>query len=146
MNSLKNLQRPPVLPGPGGGSYLDWSTHIRVKKHEFGESFTVFIFLGDVPEDPEEWYSSPSYVGDHNVIVFRGGGAKKPGEDTFVQGVVHMNKAIVARSGLTSLDEDVVVPYLEEKLSWRVRTVRMSFSSSCSFSHTSLLAGCRGMH
>lgn len=115
-------KRPPIPPGGGGQSYLDWSAHIRVKKHEYEETFSIFIFLGDVPKDPEDWYSSPSFVGEHSVMV-PGGGQPRRDKDTFVEGVIHLNRVIAARSGLPSFEEDVVVPYLKENIAWRVRTV-----------------------
>lgn len=124
-NTSKDAPHSPVSSGVGGRSYLDWSVNIRVKQYEYGENFTVFVFLGDVPEDPDQWYSSPSYAGDFNVMVLYGVEERGKGSDIVVQGVVHLNRTIAARSGLPSFDEDVVVPYLEEKLAWSVQTVRV---------------------
>ncbi|KIP02312.1 hypothetical protein PHLGIDRAFT_20489 [Phlebiopsis gigantea 11061_1 CR5-6] len=122
MSYVKDSPLPPAPSGAGDRSYLDWSVHIRVKQYEYGKNFTVFVFLGDVPGNSDEWYSAPSYAGDFNVMVY-GVEERGKGNDIFVQGVVHLNRTIAARSGLPSFDEDEVVPYLKEKLSWRVRTV-----------------------
>lgn len=119
----------PILATPGGGTTIpDWSVRVRVKKYERDESFSVILFLGDVPEDPEEYFSSPSYVGDHSVFV---NAAVEKCENCRVQreagivteGFIHLNKVIAARSGLSSLDEAEVVPYLQKNLHWRVREV-----------------------
>ena len=122
MSRVQNTGNPqPIPPNGGGNSYLDWSVHIKVKKHEFGGTFSVFIFLGEVPENPGDWYSSPSFVGENTVMVGGYGGPR--GGDVYAEGVVHLNRVIAARSGLSSFEEDVVLPYLKDKLAWRVRTV-----------------------
>ena len=71
-------------------------------------------------------------------------GQPNQGPDVVVQGFVRLTRAIVARSGLKSLDEANVVPYLREKLAWRVRTVSMSVYSVSFFSLSSLLSQVSG--
>lgn len=121
---------PPILAAPGGGSASipDWTVRVRVKKYELDQSFSVMVFLGEVPQNPADWFSSPSYVGDHSVFV---NAALDKCENCRVQqavgivteGFIHLTKSIVAHSGLSSLDETAVVPYLEKNLHWRVRKV-----------------------
>jgi tyrosinase len=113
----------------------DWSTRIHVKKHELSGSFSVLIFLGEVPEDPEEWCTSPSFVGAHHAFV--NGAADqcdncRSQEDLVVEGFIHLNLAIAERSGLPSYEPSVVHPYLKDNLSWRIQSVRaFSFVVSC---------------
>ena len=106
----------------------DWSTRIHVKKYELSGSFSVLIFLGEVPEDPEEWCTSPSFVGAHHVFV--NGAADqcdncRSQEDLVVEGFVHLNLVIAELSGLPSYEPSVVHPYLRDNLSWRIQSVRV---------------------
>lgn len=102
---------------------LIWTTRIRCNEHELDRSFSVLVFLGDVPKDPSEWDITPSFVGAYDVYIGRSG--TKDGESNTVEGFVGLNKAIARLSGLSSLDPEAVVPYLERNLRWRVRKVRV---------------------
>jgi tyrosinase len=139
--------------GPGGGSFSllragpstegvqaqegsnvinDWSTRIHVKKYELSGSFSVLIFLGEVPEDPEQWSASPSFVGAHYAFVNSAAGQCdncRSQADLVVEGFVHLTLAIEEHSDLTSYEPSVVRPYLKDNLSWRILTVRVFHSS-----------------
>jgi tyrosinase len=109
----------------------DWSTRIHVKKYELSGSFSVLIFLGEVPEDPEEWYTSPSFVGAHYAFVNGAAGQCdncRSQADLVVEGFVHLNLAIADLSGLPSYEPTVVRPYLKDNLSWRIQSVRVFLS------------------
>jgi tyrosinase len=83
----------------------DWACRIHCKKFELGGSFWVLIFLGQVPDDPSQWRSCPSFVGGHYVFVNSSADqcANCRGQaDVVSEGFVHLNKAIASRSGLTS--------------------------------------------
>lgn len=99
----------------------EWSARIRVKPADVGSSFTVMIFLGEVPADSNEWITSPSYVGSHSA--FTDNRAKK---DTTTEGFVLLQEAIAERSGVEGFEPHVVTPYLREHLDWRISSV-----SSC---------------
>ena len=106
----------------------DWSTRIHVKKYELSGSFSVLIFLGEVPKDPEQWSTSPSFVGAHYAFV--NGAADqcdncRSQADLVVEGFVHLNVAIADLSGLPSYEPSVVRPYLKDNLSWRIQSVRV---------------------
>jgi len=104
----------------------DWSAKIHFKKYELGSSFSVLIFLGQVPEDPEEWVTSPNYVGAHYAFVNRSAArcANCTNQiDIIDEGFVHLNPAIAEHSGLGSFEPEVVHPYLEKELHWRVQKV-----------------------
>lgn len=127
---------PPIEPSPGGGnSYLDWTARIHVKKYALGGSFSVLLFIGEVPEDPEEWYTSPSFVGAHSAFV---NGSAERCENCRVQreagivteGFVHLNNGIIRNLRVSSFDEDVMEPLLKENLHWRIQKVRLSPSLS----------------
>jgi tyrosinase len=105
----------------------EWTTRIHAKKHELGGSFSVLVFLGEVPKDPEEWTTSPSYVGSHSVYT---SGMDRPQGDqanTVTEGFVHLNMAIAERSGLSSYEPGGVIPYLKDNLNWSIQAVRAFF-------------------
>jgi hypothetical protein len=106
----------------------DWTARIHAKQYELGGSFNVLIFLGEVPKDPEEWHTSPSYVGSHSVYVSGVHHPQGDQGDTVTEGFVHLNTAIAERSGLSSYEPRGVIPYLKDNLNWTIQAVR-AFSS-----------------
>lgn len=117
--------------GTPSSDYWEWTARIRVKKYALGGSFSVFIFLGAVPEDPADWRSSPHYVGAHHAFVNsspqRCANCRRQA-DLVIEGFVHLNEGIARLSGLPRLTPDVVKPYLQENLHWRVRKVSIAVS------------------
>jgi len=111
-----------VVGNEGQTVVHDWTCRIHCKKHELGGSYWVLIFLGEVPHDPSQWRTSPSFVGGHYVFVTSTGNEQV---DTVSEGFVHLNKAIASRSGLSSYEPNVVIPYLKDNLEWRVQSVRV---------------------
>ena len=108
----------------------DWTARIHFKKFELGESFAVLLFLGEVPDDASQWRTCPSFVGSH--VAFVNSAADQCGNcreqaDVVSEGFVHLNSAIADRSGLSSYEPNVVIPYLRDNLCWRIQGVR-SFS------------------
>ena len=106
----------------------DWSTRILVKKYEISGSFSVLIFLGEVPDDPEQWCTSPSFVGAHYAFVNSAAGQCdncRSQADLVVEGFVHLTLAIEKYSGLPSYEPSVVRSYLKDNLSWRIQAVRV---------------------
>ncbi|KAF8162592.1 hypothetical protein B0H34DRAFT_691940 [Crassisporium funariophilum] len=111
----------------------EWSARIHFKTHELGSSFTVCVFLGAVPEDPQEWLISRNLVGRHSAYVggidgnrfvnpVLGGRHAYGGERTDIdEGFVQLNRGIFEHSGFASLEPETVVPYLTKELKWRVQ-------------------------
>lgn len=111
---------------PPSQGFWDWTARVEFRKYELGVSFSVLLFLGQVPEDPEEWLVSPNFVGAHHAFVNTAAGhcANCRNQGTLVEeGFVHLNHAIAQHSGLGSLEPGVVEPYLTEQLQWRVQKV-----------------------
>ncbi|KAJ7339997.1 tyrosinase [Mycena albidolilacea] len=102
----------------------EWTARVQVKKYEVGGSFSVELFLGDVPSDPAHWRTSPNFIGAHQVfansVPDRCANCRTH-RDAEVEGFVHLNDGIVEHSGLDSLEPDVVVPYLKTDLHWRIQ-------------------------
>ena len=112
-------------------SFWEWTARVEFKKYELGTSFSVLIFLDQVPENPQEWHISPNYVGGHhafvNSVANRCGNCRNQ-QDLVVEGFVHLNHGIAKHSGLGSLAPNFVEPYLKNNLHWRVQKVCFVFS------------------
>lgn len=117
-----------------------WTARIRCNHHDLQGSFSVLLFIGDVPEDPKAWRRAPSYVGADNIFLMEEEAKKQcancQGSDapadtqpvSYVEGYVHLNDAL-KKAELPSLEADVVAPFLRTNLHWRVKWVSLS---SCS--------------
>lgn len=121
-------QIPVAVPVSGSHSkpLYDWTCRIEFKKHELSASFSVLIFLGGVPEEPQQWRRSPNYVGGHYAFVNSNAeeceNCRSQG-DVVVEGFVHLNSAIIKKNG-PDLSPRVVEHYLKHHLKWRVQKVR----------------------
>lgn len=102
-------------------AHNEWSVRVRTSKFALGGSYSVLVFLGDVPEDPSAWFKSTSYAGAH--YVFSSGGGSGEGSDTLTQGFVSLDTSLAARSDLDPNNPKVVVPYLVNNVHWRVQKV-----------------------
>ncbi|KAI0754754.1 photo-regulated tyrosinase [Daedaleopsis nitida] len=115
--------------GARSGGYWEWTARVHVKKYAVGSSFRVLLFLGEVPEDPADWRTSPNYVGAHQAFVNstpqRCANCRRQA-DLVIEGFVHLNEAIATHSGLNTFDPDAVKPYLQGNLHWRVQKVNGS--------------------
>jgi tyrosinase len=114
----------------------DWAVRIHAKKYELGHSYMVLIFLGEVPADPSQWRSAPSFIGIHvtfvNTEAEQCANCREQAE-VVAEGFVHLNGAIAKRSNLSSFEPSVVAPYLRDNLHWRVQSVRVPFCFIISF-------------
>ncbi len=110
---------------PNVGLY-DWTARIEFKKYELGSSFTVLLFLGEVPEDSDDLQVSANFVGAFHAFVNNSADRCancRTQQDIVVEGFVHLNKGVLENSGLNSLEPSVVEPYLARNLHWRVQKV-----------------------
>ena len=47
-----------IFKAPRGvQQWWNWTVRIRVKKFELGGSLSILVFLGDVPNDPNQWFT-----------------------------------------------------------------------------------------
>ncbi|KAH6854085.1 hypothetical protein B0I37DRAFT_421388 [Chaetomium sp. MPI-CAGE-AT-0009] len=123
-------------------TYTDWIVNIRAQKHGLGAPFRILVFLGpfDQEADPSSWDGAFNCVGRVSVLG-RAGGRSGNGNGgaaatrcarcrthaaraLMVSGTVPLTSAvlrdIVGGGGVASLEAGDVVPYLREKLAWRV--------------------------
>lgn len=103
------------------------TARIQCKQYELQKhSFSVLLYLGEVPETGTNVRATTSYCGSFDVWVNREMEACencRANADLTVRGYVHLNAAIAKVSSLESFGAKVVAPYLKENLSWRVERV-----------------------
>jgi len=89
----------------------DWTARIVFKKFELG----VPLFLGEVPEDADDWQVGSNYVGGHHALKSAAAQCTNCADqaDVIEEGFVHLKQAILKHSDLNSL----------EPLQWRVQKV-----------------------
>ncbi|KIP02309.1 hypothetical protein PHLGIDRAFT_130799 [Phlebiopsis gigantea 11061_1 CR5-6] len=107
-------------------AYLDWTARVHVKKYEIGGSFSILLFVGEVPANPEEWHASPSFAGSYSGFVNSAtehcaNCRNQRAAGVVLEGFVHLNNAI--KKKVSSFAVDVVEPLLQEQLHWRILKV-----------------------
>lgn len=120
-----SVPAPPHSVDTGHNSGLwDWTARVEFKKYELNCSFTVLIFLGPVPEDPEEWLVSPNFVGSHSAFVNSAAGHCancRNNAGIVEEGFIHLDEGIIRVAQINNLDPHTVVPYLKDNMHWRVQ-------------------------
>ncbi|KIJ48608.1 hypothetical protein M422DRAFT_247459 [Sphaerobolus stellatus SS14] len=102
----------------------EWSVRIVCKQFEIGGSFSVFVFLGEVPANPKQWLTDPAFAGTFDAFV-----NENPEKcancgdhaDDLIKGFVHINDKFLQRSKQTTLDPAVIEPYLTQNLNWAIQ-------------------------
>ena len=106
----------------GVDQWYEWTVRIRVKKFEYGESFSVLVFLGEVPHDPDQWMTAESFAGVHHVFAGMPGGDGD--SDMINEGFIRVNRHLQHRvPGQKTYDPAVVKPFLKQNLNWRTTDV-----------------------
>ncbi|KAG8983087.1 hypothetical protein FRB93_007678 [Tulasnella sp. JGI-2019a] len=113
----------------GGSAHIpphtrrDWTVRVRSKLHQFGESYSVLIFVGDPPASEHDWRTSPNYVGA--FCAFVNSSPEKCSNcrehaESVVEGFVPLNRHLCA-GHVNALRPDTVVPYLKNRIHWRIQ-------------------------
>jgi tyrosinase len=55
----EHCQSHPTTSAPPNRRLYEWTARIECNKFELGGSYSVLIFLGHVPDDPQEWQVLP---------------------------------------------------------------------------------------
>lgn len=101
----------------------DWRAEISCRIDEVGGSFSVFIFLGNVPSDPTAWLTDPGFIGTFDIFA-PNSSPYDPARDSLVNGFVHLNRGILRLSRQQSLEDNAVLPFLRQMINWGVQKVR----------------------
>lgn len=104
------------------GQRHQYITNIVADRMGLNGSFTVYIFLNDVPDDPLDWATTRSLVGSHSFISNPHPVGHSMGE-MLTSGTVPLTDSLaqeIAAGNLANLDKSSVVPFLTSQLHWRV--------------------------
>ncbi|KAG8894525.1 hypothetical protein FRC00_008823 [Tulasnella sp. 408] len=114
-----------VVTPSGTKTGYDWTARIRCIESELGTNFSVFVFLGPIPQPPADPMTSPNYVGSfdtyfdeisYSIAERRSQGGSSGG--VLVQGFVNLSRALVRQCGFQTLEPENVIPYLKSNLNW----------------------------
>jgi tyrosinase len=101
----------------------NWTVRTHCKKFELGRSFTILIFLGEVPKEPRNWKKCENLVGVQHVFANRNAeqcGNCSSKSDLVHEGFIHVNRYLVEKlPGHPTYDPEHVKPYLTKNLNWR---------------------------
>jgi tyrosinase len=124
--------------------YLEWITNLKAKKHALGATFSVHVFLGPITqENPILWYTEENRVGAFAVLGQPlDTGCEKCQVDQAnnmqVTAQIPLTVALVERylaNRIAGLTPDVVIPYLQENLHWRVTMVSFPLTLPSNHGH-----------
>ncbi|KAF2464024.1 Di-copper centre-containing protein [Lindgomyces ingoldianus] len=109
--------------------YTDWTVNIRVEKHCLPQTFSIMVFLGDVPTDPTTWSASEPLIGSVSVLAqgeeTQCGKCRQDQEEgLIITGTVTLTETLMDKvldGSLPSLGAPDVEPYLVKNLHWRVK-------------------------
>lgn len=102
------------------GSAFEYVANIVTPRYALGGSYYVFVFLGEpASEDPSTWINDANMVGPMGVLAQQGM------EDSalLIAGSVPLTRSLTAQLGssaLAELTEELVGPYLQNLLQWRI--------------------------
>jgi tyrosinase len=107
---------------------LDWFVRIRVMKFEFQlqQSFTVFIFLGQVSDEVSEWRSSPNLVGSYGEFVNSTPNQCpncRANSNLITEGFFQLDD-VLERLKYGRKNEKEIDDFIREEINWKVQKVR----------------------
>ncbi|KAJ8463611.1 hypothetical protein ONZ45_g17515 [Pleurotus djamor] len=104
----------------------EWTVKIACNQYECDQSFFVLLFLGNPPENSEEWLSASNLIASQGFFVNstpeQCENCKKHQEEgDLVEEFVHLSELLLERNATEgTLDEAKVVPYLKDGLHHRI--------------------------
>jgi tyrosinase len=124
VNKMYNPQGTPTKrAATPGGLAKEWSVGLSVSKYDLeGERFIIRVFLGAVPENPEDWPFSNGCMGSFSVFPPPHSGAG-PYPTIIAYDEIDLTKGL-SENGLDETDIEAVEKWLTNNLNWRVQKVR----------------------
>jgi len=120
-----------LYPDPTGtdGEFYDWTVQVQSKQFELHASYSITLFLGEVPIDTNGWPTSKNFAGTHTAFVNNAPQDCKNCEkhkDLITEGYVHLNQAIEKhrKGSRPFFKPNVIKDYLTKNLQWRVLRVK----------------------
>ena len=81
------------------------------------QSFFIHFFLGNVSSSSADWSFAPNLVASHSVLV----STNQSFADATSYGQIPLTHALLSYPTTANLDPANVVPFLQEKLCWRLQ-------------------------
>ncbi|EIN06741.1 Di-copper centre-containing protein [Punctularia strigosozonata HHB-11173 SS5] len=110
-------------PAAAPTHFVEWYVRIRSKRFEIGKSYTILIFLGEPPENPAQWRTSPNLAGIHAEFVNshpQGCPNCNDQRDMITEGFVSITESLKHR-GFEERPEAEIDAYLKENLHWCIQ-------------------------
>lgn len=103
---------------------VEWRVFVRVKAFAVQGSWGIHLFFGEPPAESSEWFMSDNRVGTVNVLSNENLDAcpncsVQSASGLLVTGLVLLTNELRKRN-IDINNQDTVVEYLKEKLTWRV--------------------------
>jgi tyrosinase len=125
INRMYNPQGIPAKRAATPGAQTKaWSVALNVSKYDLqGERFIVRVFLGQIPENPEDWPLSSGCAGSFSVFPppLQGNG---PYPTIIAYSEVDLTKGL-SENGVNPTDVAAVEKWLESNLNWGVQKVSL---------------------
>jgi tyrosinase len=106
---------------PGGGlERTEWLAHITYDESQIDGTFTVSIYVGDVPASTDANLTGKGAVGGCSSFS----GTQR--HNARIAGTVPLTPALVTK-GVTPANKEEVVKYLKENMTWKIMKVSVSY-------------------
>lgn len=104
------------------GSLFQYVANIKSPRYMLNGSYVVYLFNGPAASDvPSTWITDPSLIGPYGVLATLGPGMNNM--TLMAAGSIPLTRSLtnsVADGIIPDLSEEVVVPYLQTYLNWRI--------------------------
>lgn len=103
------------------GEYREWIVNVQVNKHALDASFSIYLFLGVIPDASSEWEFVKDMVG--SLGIWAGHHAQAGAGSLQVSGTIPLTSALADRvsdGDLGGLDARHVEPFLTQNLGFRI--------------------------
>ena len=117
---------PSQLRDPKTGATRQWLVNVRVNRYAIKQSFFIHIFLGPVPQDKSQWFSSPNFVGSTCVLIDSQDSPAVISNEVNLRSQVPLTRKLVQKynsktPGVPDLEVGSMKKYLRDNLAWRAQ-------------------------
>lgn len=101
---------------------FEYTANIKIDKCALGGSGSIYLFIGDFNDEPDQWRTDEHLAGASPLFVMDSG-AVANGVSKDIYAAVSLTRELeqrVASKDLGCMDPSEVIPYLSENLQWRI--------------------------
>lgn len=114
-----DAQYPPAKSIIKSGRYTEWIANVHTNVEALDGTFSIHFFFGQAPPDCRHWGTSPNQIGSIDIFAMN----RMTGSQSKISGALPLTSALmkmVATGAIPHLGPDVIEPFLEETLQFRV--------------------------